>query len=142
MENKSGKNLEMGKPSSFAAALRKYRMQAGFSQREVATILRMNRSTYTYYETGKTAPDPETLNRIAKIFGVPMETFFDAGEAPLKLSDSGQVRKRANKIKRPDPQRIGDLTTEEKQVIAFLRVKCLSDESVLQALQKRFDWLR
>lgn len=142
MDNKSGKNLESGKPNSFAAALRKYRMQAGFSQREVATILRMNRSTYTYYETGKTAPDPETLNRIAKIFGVPMEIFFDTGDAPLKLSDSGQVRKRANKIKRPDPQRIGDLTTEEKQVIAYLRDKGLSAEAVLQALQKRFDGLR
>lgn len=139
MVKKNGQGPEPGGPGGFAAALRKYRMQAGYSQREVATILRMSRSTYTYYETGKTAPDPDTLNRIAKIFGIPMELFFSDEETPTTLSDSSPVRKRARRIKRPDPQRIGDLTTEEKQIIAYLRDKDLSAEAVLQALRKRFD---
>ncbi len=139
MEKKSGKIGEGRQPTEFAVALRKIRLHAGYSQREVATILRMNRATYTYYELGRTAPDPETLNRISKIFGVPMEAFFTGGDSSLKLEDPGVARKRPNTIKRLDPQRIGDLTTEEKLIIAFLRDKELSPEAVLQALRKRFD---
>ena len=56
--------------------LRGFRLRAGFSQQNVADILNVSRSTYTYYETGKTTPDPTTLNRIAKIFAVPLEEFF------------------------------------------------------------------
>ena len=61
---------------SLAARLRELRLQVGYSQKNVADLLNVNRSTYTYYETGKTTPDPMTLNRIAKIFGVPLAEFF------------------------------------------------------------------
>ena len=142
MEKKNRTYPGLGSASPLAAALRKYRMLAGFSQREVATILQMNRSTYTYYETGKTAPDPQTLNRIAKIFGVSMEVFFVDSDGPaLKLSDSGTdpVRKRANRIRRPNPQRVGDLTSAEKEVIAFLRDKELPPETALRSLRDIYD---
>ena len=66
--------------------LRKLRLKAGYSQKNVADLLNVSRSTYTYYETGKTSPDPFTLNRIARIFGVSMTDFFPPEEAaPLFL---------------------------------------------------------
>lgn len=138
MENENRNNLARA-PGAFALALRKYRKAAGYSQKEVAAILCMNRSTYTYYETGKTAPDPDTLYRISKIFGVTMEAFFEDEKPVLKLSDSGAPRPRAYRLQRPDPKHVGDLTTEERQIIAYMRDKNLAATAVLRALRKRFD---
>lgn len=50
--------------------LRYYREKCGYTQQYVADLLNIERSTYTYYETGKTMPDIRTLMTIAKIFGV------------------------------------------------------------------------
>ena len=138
MEKKAGKTYKLRQRANLATLLRELRQRAGFSQREVASILNMNRSTYTYYETGKTLPDPMTLNRIAKIFGVPLDSFFLEDEALLTLSDSSVPANRARK-KRFNPQHVGDLTTEEREIMAYLRDKELSAEAVLQALRNRFD---
>ena len=62
----------------------------GYSQKNVADLLNVNRSTYTYYETGKTTPDPMTLNRIAKIFGVPLAEFFPEEPTVAMLRDSDE----------------------------------------------------
>lgn len=134
-------NAQKQKRFGIAAWLRELRVRAGYSQQDVASILNMNRSTYTYYETGKTVPDPMTLNRIAKIFSVPIEVFFSTEDPGTAFADSGDTRDRARAPKklRPDPQRIGELTAEEKQIIAFLRDKGLSAEAVIQALRNRFD---
>ena len=60
---------DLGGTNSFLAArLRQARLQAGYSQQNIADALNVNRATYTYYETGKTSPDPITLGRIARIF--------------------------------------------------------------------------
>ena len=40
----------------FAAKLRNLRMIYGVSQQEVAGYLEIHRSTYSYYEEGKTTP--------------------------------------------------------------------------------------
>jgi len=53
--------------------LREIRTSQGLSQRQVAEALHMNRSTYTYYETGKVIPDVITLKKIAEFFSVPVE---------------------------------------------------------------------
>ena len=53
MEKKAGKTYKLRQRANLATLLRELRQRAGFSQREVASILNMNRSTYTYYETGK-----------------------------------------------------------------------------------------
>lgn len=137
------KKSDMGGSTSFqqaslSLALRAYRQRVGLSQREVADILNLNRSTYSYYELGKTLPDPVTLHRIAKIFGVPVQALFEEEPSALTLSDSGPVRQRARKKPSVDPQRVGELTSGERSVIAFLRDKGLSAECVLQALRKRF----
>ena len=124
--------------TSLAAWLRVLRLRVGYSQQNVADILNVNRSTYTYYETGKTSPDPVTLNRIAKIFNVPLELFFREEEPTAVLGDSGVVPKRSPKKAKFDPSKIGELSSGEKDIVAFLRDKGLSAEDVLQALKGRF----
>ena len=41
--------------------LKYYRHECGLTQQQVADRLKIERSTYTYYETGKTKPDINTL---------------------------------------------------------------------------------
>ncbi|HIV48075.1 MAG TPA: helix-turn-helix domain-containing protein [Candidatus Acutalibacter stercorigallinarum] len=56
--------------------LRRARAQAGLSQREVAQHPGVSRPTYTYYETGHTAPSVFDLYRLAQLYGCPMEDFL------------------------------------------------------------------
>ena len=112
---------DLGGTNSFLAArLRQARLQAGYSQQNIADALNVNRATYTYYETGKTSPDPITLGRIARICGAPIEFFFEDENdsfTPLYFTD----RERCPKKPFPDPSKIGELTAEEKKLIALLR---------------------
>lgn len=50
--------------------LKYYRHECGLTQQQVADRLKIERSTYTYYETGKTKPDINTIVKIAKVFNV------------------------------------------------------------------------
>lgn len=59
--------------SSFRDMLRLLRRANGWAQREVAERLHINRSTYAYYETGRTRPEYETLVNIAKLHGVSVD---------------------------------------------------------------------
>ena len=121
-----------------ATKLKRYRLQVGFTQKNVAEILNVSRSTYTYYELGKTSPDPATLNRIARLFGLSVEEFFEDemfSQADM-LYDSGA--KRVSKKVKADPEKIGDLTTSEKSIVAFLRDKRISPGDALDVLKERF----
>ena len=128
-------------PTNLGEALRKYRLRTGLTQKSVSEALGISRSAYTYYETGKTSPDPTMLFRIACMFDVPLDLFFDVEElgqrTEVTLRDSGAPRKRVPKKVRPDPQKIGELTSDEKCMIAFLRSRGLS---VWEALERLKSW--
>ena len=119
-----------------ATKLKRYRLQVGFTQKNVAEVLNISRSTYTYYELGKTSPDPATLNHIAKLFGLSVEEFFDDETPTDMLYDSGA--KRVSKKVKSDPEKIGDLTTGEKSIVAFLRDKGVSAGDALDTLKIHF----
>lgn len=56
--------------------LRLLRKEKGYTQEDVAAALGMVRSTYTYYETGKTCPDIFSLYRLAKLYRIEFGLFF------------------------------------------------------------------
>ena len=60
----------------FGERLRFFRTRAGLTQKEIADELHVDRSTYAYYETGKTEPRIGTLNALARIFGVSLDEFL------------------------------------------------------------------
>ena len=127
--------------ASLALRLRKFRIDAGFSQKNVADMLNVSRSTYTYYETGKTTPDPATLNRIARLLGVSIEDFFSEDfelPSPLLLRDAVENRRSPKRV-RPDPQKVGELTSGEKAIVAFLRDRSVPADSALDVLKDHFE---
>ena len=58
---------------TFANRLRQRRMDLHFTQAEMATMLGIERSSYTYYEMGKTQPNLKTLKKLKKILDVSLD---------------------------------------------------------------------
>ena len=54
----------------FSAQLRKYRIATGLSQKELAGKLFVSQQAVARWETDKATPNPETLVKLAEIFGV------------------------------------------------------------------------
>lgn len=55
---------------SFAAKLKKARLQAGFTQQETATETKIPRSTLANYELGRTEPDIENLGILIDFYNI------------------------------------------------------------------------
>lgn len=64
--------------------LKYYRHECGLTQQQVADRLKIERSTYTYYETGKTKPDINTLIKIAKVYNISYTKLLEGIEAELE----------------------------------------------------------
>ncbi len=54
---------------NFGKRLRQYRIACGLTQEQVSSVLNINRTTYTKYETGVSEPSQELLGRIVSMFG-------------------------------------------------------------------------
>lgn len=122
--------------------LKRLRENIGYTQQQVANALGIDRSTYTYYETGKTTPDIKTIFKLVKIFNVSISELLESEdrEKNLRLHDV-------------DPdwysnydvinfEHIYELTKKEKTLISLYRT--LSEErqkNLLQVLQTEVDTL-
>ena len=62
---------------SISNNLRTYRKMCSLHQDQVANALGIDRSTYSYYETGKTTPSVDTLVKLSAMFGVELYTLID-----------------------------------------------------------------
>lgn len=103
--------------------LRDLREKCGYTQQQIANVLNIDRSTYSYYETGKTSPDIPSLIVLANVFSVSIEELLGQEEqAPLALHDSGSPKK-ASKLDKnfANDSHIYDLTKNEKQLICYFR---------------------
>lgn len=110
--------------------LKKFRETAGLTQQQVADVLNLDRSTYAYYEAGKTTPDIKSVSKLVKIFNV---TYYDlvGEEDPTKagLGDSEADSDNSEKM------RIYELSKVEKQLIINFRVlNSKQQEEVVQSL--------
>jgi len=106
--------------------LRDLREKCGYTQQQIANALNIDRSTYSYYEAGKTSPDIPSLLVLASVFSVSIEDLLgQEQQSPLVLSDSSSSQSTAaNKFSKNIAQNdshIYDLTKDEKQLICFFR---------------------
>lgn len=58
--------------AKFNEMLKYLRQRAGYSQQDLADLLKISKSTIGMYEQGRRNPDYETLEKIADIFNVDM----------------------------------------------------------------------
>lgn len=99
--------------------LRSVRMLCGFTQGDIAATLCVNRATYTNYEIGKICPDIMTLMKLGAIFQIPPESFLH----PDEYANLETAQRRVRHMPAMDPQKLGDLSEEEKRMIAAHRLK-------------------
>lgn len=59
--------------ADFASVIRRLRIERGITQEQLASMLKISRSTIGMYETGSREPDFETCEAIADIFNVDMD---------------------------------------------------------------------
>ncbi len=122
-------SVEMGQK------LRMLRENFGYTQQHMAKILNIDRSTYTYYELGRTSPSWETLFILAKLFGVGIEELLGQDLVTMhQMHDSKTPLFSArNKDITSNDSFIYNLSAEEKQLIAFYRI---SSEKTKHAAMK------
>lgn len=122
--------------------LKYYRESCELSQQQIANALNVDRSTYTYYETGKTTPSASTLLKLSKIFNVPCSIFLESINQELDLNslvaDSVDNKKSRDTTKSYESdEKIYDLSKEEKDILIAYRVlnKC-GQEKAQEYLKK------
>ena len=75
----------------FAANLKELRKKNGLTQKQVAEMLNIDRSTYTYYELGKTSPNPTQLVVLAKMFNASIDSMLDYQPQKIMFNDRKSV---------------------------------------------------
>ena len=87
MEEKEKTGDSKSKKIILGERLRKLRRDRNWTQEHVASTLSIVRSTYTYYETGKTFPDYVTIIRMSKLFSVTIDYLLGQEQESLVLRD-------------------------------------------------------
>ena len=100
--------------------LRELRIKSGYTQSQIAKILNIDRSTYSYYEIGKTMPDLSALVTLAKIFNISLnELLADETKHAAVVADSGAKNEFFEGKK--NSSHIYELSREEKELIGMFR---------------------
>ena len=74
----SKKRSDYMEPTKFSLILKHCRENAGLTQEEISTALNMERSTYAYYECGKTNPSGAFILKLAKFLNMDYRVFLEA----------------------------------------------------------------
>lgn len=120
--------------------MRELRLAFGFKQEDIAKVLSVSRSTYSYYEIGKTRPDPSVLGRLCVCYDIPISFFYEK-EIAIKeaLYDSAGRRRRTSRLSAVNPQKVGDLLPMERSLVLFLRANGISAKAALESLEAHVD---
>lgn len=106
----------------------------GYSQRQIAEILKIERSTYASYETGRNRPDVFAVQRFAKIFNVSVDYILGLDDKNIyRLRDQTAEYERRHKKEGI----VSQLTSDEKILIGLYR-QCDAEtkKAILESLRK------
>lgn len=106
--------------------LKYYRSECGLTQQDVADLLGLERSSYTYYETGKTTPDIETLVRLSKIFHIDFYDLLSGCNAETgKYVNDLELNDLVENIDHDDDEKFTEAKFEAE---IMLRIRSLDEE--------------
>lgn len=129
-----------GEKSILSLRLRLLRIASGMKQDDVAQVLGIGRSAYTYYELARSRPDCDALVRLAKLYKVSIDYLvgisnFPDGNRALKNEEDQQE----HDIVAPEAS-FGKLTANERYLLGVYRQ--LSEQTqaeVLGTMEKKRD---
>lgn len=97
--------------------LRYLRVANGMTQQEVADILQIHRTTYAFYETGRSKPDVDMLATLARTFRVSLDFIINGKENEKVQLGDNPSRYEASEY----PEYLSQLTPDEKNLIITFR---------------------
>ncbi|HBL41055.1 MAG TPA: hypothetical protein DDY98_05595 [Ruminococcaceae bacterium] len=105
---------------AFKDNLKAFRAACGFSQEDVAKVLGIDRSAYSYYESGKTEPSIQKLIKIARMYQVSTDTLVGNDAVAGELSVWNETDKE-NKAPVSAPETLRQCTNDERSLLALYR---------------------
>jgi len=129
--------------STVGLRLKLLRENCGYTQQQIANVLNIDRSTYAYYETGKTFPDINTFFALARIFNVDILDILEPEDPVTAVADPGAQKPPVNVPLSilPNTSHIYELSKNEKQIICGYRAatpeqRKLIFETILEVLRE------
>ncbi len=116
--------------TTLAMRLRLLRIASGLKQEEVADILGIGRSSYTYYELSRSKPDYDALICLAKLFRVSIDYLVGLANFPVIEAVSDDVAE-GEKVGETS---LGLLSEKERHLVCLYRQ--LSEDDQQAFLQK------
>lgn len=107
---------------NFGQLLRNFRNINQLTQQQVADVLNIHHTTYTYYENGITEPSIDNLHRLIQIFGITYDDLLPSEKNCLTVSE----------LYFKSDNTLFNLTQAEQNVVLYFRT--LSDKDKVQFL--------
>lgn len=129
--------MATGEKTTLALRLRLLRIASGMKQEEVAEVLGIGRSAYTYYELSRSRPDYDALIRLSKLYKVSIDYLVGISNFPDVVRRS-QVTDDIAAVDIAPEASFGKLAREERYLLGLYRQ--LSEDAqmdVLDMLQKK-----
>lgn len=101
--------------------LKKLRKACGFKQEEVARVLGIDRSAYSYYESGKTEPCVKNLIKIARMYKVDVDALVGNSEYAEALALNNDPVEEYDTALHADLDELKKCTFKEKVLVAMFR---------------------
>lgn len=103
--------------------LRRFRTNDHLTQQQVANALNIDRSTYSYYESGKTEPGFDILVKLSKIFGITLNDLAPQDDSGSEVNDStSRGQHKAIPKKNVKREFLYNLTVDEQNVLLAYRL--------------------
>ncbi len=107
--------------------LKMLRLNNKMTQKQVAEFLNIDRSTYSYYETGKTQPNVDTLVKLCCIFDVSMDVLT---EVKRENCDTLNENAQGYLSDTENLQTFESLNRREQQILRLFRLCENKDEAI------------
>lgn len=118
--------------------LKRLRKSCGFRQEEVAKVLGVDRSAYSYYESGKTEPSVKNLIKIARMFKVDVDVLVGNSEYATALALNNEPADEYDSELCADVEALSKCTSQERILVAMLR-QAQDKDAFISAVKAQFE---
>ncbi len=101
--------------------MRACRIACNLTQKEVADMLNVNRSTYSYYESARSEPSLDTLDKLSIIYKVPLHQLLGSEPMPIRVADHSPESAGSANTDLEDRMYINLLSKDERFLILKFR---------------------
>ena len=99
--------------------LKELRKNSALTQKQIADVIGIDRSTYSYYENGKASPSLEVLVKISKVFNVTLD-YIIYGEESKTVQPVSVLTDNYTSYSKVDS--FVNLSLEEKNLLMYSRL--------------------